>query len=96
MAKQPATTDRRTEIAQRAKSFFDEAVEAQNDGDLAGAIAGYNKTLSLAPGYVSALNNLGVALRKDRKLDAAIALQNRHCLGGQPRSCRRPAQIGSV
>jgi len=64
-------------VAKRAKGYFDEAVEAQNSGDLEAAIAGYNRTLSLAPGYVSALNNLGVALRKERKLDAAIACYRR-------------------
>lgn len=56
MAKQPDLSERRAKVARRAKSFFDEAVEAQNNGDISAAIAGYNKTLSLAAGYVSALN----------------------------------------
>jgi hypothetical protein len=54
------------ETAKNAKALFDAAVESQNKGDLKAAIIGYNKTLALAPGYVSALNNLGVALRKER------------------------------
>ena len=77
MAKQPELTERRAEVARNAKALFDAAVEAQNKGDLKAAITGYNKTLALAPGYVSALNNLGVALRKERKLDAAIACYRR-------------------
>ncbi len=75
--------DRRAELTKRAKSFFEEAVEAQNKGDLKAAISGYNKTLALAPGlalalgYVSALNNLGLALCKGRKLEVVIARYRR-------------------
>ncbi len=95
MAKQPELTERRAEVARNAKAFFDAAVESQNKGDLKAAITGYNKTLALAPGYVSALNNLGVALRKERKLDAAIACYRR-ALERDPKNTQTLSNFGNA
>jgi tetratricopeptide (TPR) repeat protein len=95
VAKEPNTTDRRAELAKQAKSHFDEAVQAQNRGDLKAAISRYNKTLALAPGYVSALNNLGVALRKERKLDSAIACYRR-ALERDPNNTQTLSNFGNA
>jgi hypothetical protein len=72
-----AAADSRQDAVKRAKALFEAGVKAQNGGDYPKAIEAYNRVLQLAPGYLSALNNLGVALRKERKLDQAIACYRR-------------------
>lgn len=95
VARQPATTTPRDGAAQRAKKAFADAVEAQNQGDMARAIAHYNTVLQIAPGYISALNNLGVALRKEKKLDQAIACYRR-ALERDPKNVQTLSNFGNA
>ena len=95
MASEPTTPTPREEAARRAKALFAEAVKAQNDGKTELAIERYNAVLSIAPGYVSALNNLGVSLRKLHKLDQAIACYRR-ALERDPRNVQTLSNFGNA
>ena len=95
MANEPTKTTPREEAARRAKALFAEAVKAQNEGDLAAAIEGYNNVLAIAPGYLSALNNLGVSLRKQNKVDQAIACYRR-ALERDPKSVQTLSNFGNA
>jgi tetratricopeptide (TPR) repeat protein len=45
----------------RAKSTYDKGNERLFAGDTGGAIAAYNETLQISPGYVAAYRGLGLA-----------------------------------
>lgn len=53
--------------------LFRQAVDAQQRGDFAAAITGYQRFLKLRPNSVDALANLGAALAHTGKLDEAVA-----------------------
>ena len=95
MANEPSKPTPREEAAKRAKTLFAQAVKAQNAGDLPAAIEGYNAVLAIAPGYLSALNNLGVSLRKQNKVDQAIACYRR-ALERDPRSVQTLSNFGNA
>jgi Tfp pilus assembly protein PilF len=95
VAKEPTKPNPREEATKRAKAMFAEAVRAQNDGNTELAIERYNKVLNIAPGYISALNNLGVSLRKLNKLDQAIACYRR-ALERDPRNVQTLSNFGNA
>ncbi len=55
------------------KQLFDDALGAQQRGDFAAAIDGYQKVLKLNPGVTPAWMNLGIALVQLGKFDDAIS-----------------------
>lgn len=95
MADQPKKPTPREEAAKRAKALFAEAVSAHNAGETELAIERYNKVLQIAPGYISALNNLGVSLRKVHKLDQAIACYRR-AMERDPRNVQTLSNFGNA
>lgn len=95
MADEPNQPTPRKEAAKRAKALFAEAVKAHNAGDTELAIETYNKVLQIAPGYISALNNLGVSLRKVHKLDQAIACYRR-AMEREPRNVQTLSNFGNA
>lgn len=95
VANEPTKPTPREEAAKRAKAMFAEAVKAQNAGDLPLAIERYNGVLTIAPGYISALNNLGVSLRKQNKLEQAIACYRR-ALERDPKNVQTLSNFGNA
>ena len=59
-ADQAATPERVSKTSSEAEAAYRGAISAQRKGDIQGAETLYRKTLTLAPGHVQALNNLGV------------------------------------
>lgn len=60
----------------QAQPIVDDAVKKQQAGDLAGAIAGYQKALSLIPGNARVWTNLGTAQQQNEQfVDAAKSYQ---------------------
>lgn len=69
-SKQPAIPSKR-ETGVNAKTLYERARSFHKRGRLKDAIRFYQKTLRLDPGYVDALNNLGVIYIKDKDYSAA-------------------------
>jgi tetratricopeptide (TPR) repeat protein len=63
-----------TPLHGEAELRYQEALSAQRKGDIPKAEALYQKVLTLDPGDVRALNNLGVILMGQRKRERAVAL----------------------
>jgi tetratricopeptide (TPR) repeat protein len=60
-----------------ARDYYDRGVIRQNQGDLDGAIADYNRAIELDPGVTRAYNNRGLAKYKKGDIDGAMADYNR-------------------
>ena len=66
-----------TQTAREADARYGEALLAQRNGDLKRAEALYRKALTLDPGHVRALNNLGVVYLAQGKRGKAVAVLSR-------------------
>jgi tetratricopeptide (TPR) repeat protein len=64
-------------VLRKAEAWYNEALLAQRKGDLGGAEDLYQKVLTLDPGHVRALNNLGVIYMEQKKRGKAIAVFSR-------------------
>jgi tetratricopeptide (TPR) repeat protein len=90
-------------VLQRATQLFPDDAETyyyvgsalQDRGDLAGAMASYNRALELRPGYCGAMVNLANALRACGRLDAAVA-GYRRALQLQPELAEVHNNLGNV
>lgn len=66
-----------TQAVGEAELRYGEALLAQRKGDLALAEALYQKVLTLDPGHVRALNNLGVVYMAQKRREKAVAVLGR-------------------